>query len=636
MQFIAPLALALGALAGPIILLYMLRLRRREVPISSTLLWQRVMRDKEANAPWQRLRRNILLLLQLLILAAFVLALARPYVEVPTVTTGRIALLIDASASMNSTDVQPTRFEAARQQALTIVDSLNASDSVAVVRVAEGPEVVENYTNDGSRLRTAINAMQPGKASADWNAALTLAAAGGAGAEKFTIIIISDGGLTPGLVGNYGEVRFIPIGSSDRNLAITALATANDPVAGPQIYGRISNYGAVPADVVFSVELDGKLFNAATYTVPANGYSDVVVSGLPATAQDGYQRVKASLTRPAASTIPDYLALDDAAWTVYNPANAGRALLMTRGNRFLETGFGSMRDWQAFRADPSQPFPTAIPDLYVFDRWLPLNLPDANMLIIDPPNSTPLFTVGLASQKTKVLSVKPDDARTRYLKFNDVNVREFKTISNAPWAETLVQAEGGPLLLAGQVNGRRVAILPFNLFDSDLALKIAWPILLSNLTEWYRAPRALGSNTSLQPGQTIAIQPAAESTTVRVQRPDGATTTYQVDRPLLIYADTPLTGIYTVEVYKGEDVVQRELFTVNLFDGNESNINVRTPSIGTARLAAAPKEEIGQREFWPWIALAALAVLVFEWYAYHQRLETPGLGAGRSRRFARR
>src|SRR6478672_1517594 len=76
-----PAALLLAALAVPIILFYMLRLRRQEITISSSMLWRQVTQDRQANAPWQKLRRNLLLYLQLLALALLALALARPFVE---------------------------------------------------------------------------------------------------------------------------------------------------------------------------------------------------------------------------------------------------------------------------------------------------------------------------------------------------------------------------------------------------------------------------------------------------------------------------------------------------------------------------------------------------------------------------
>jgi hypothetical protein len=105
---IVPAALGFIALAIPIIIFYMLRLRRQPAPISSLLLWQRVLQDHEANAPWQRVRRNLLLLLQLLLLALLVLALARPFRTVEAKVQGNIILLIDASASMQATDISPS------------------------------------------------------------------------------------------------------------------------------------------------------------------------------------------------------------------------------------------------------------------------------------------------------------------------------------------------------------------------------------------------------------------------------------------------------------------------------------------------------------------------------------------------
>jgi len=637
MSFLAPAALALAALSIPIILLYMLRLRRRDVPVSSTFLWQQLLRDREANAPWQRLRRNLLLLLQLLVLAVLVIALARPFAEVPTVASGRIALLLDASASMNATDAQPSRFEAARQQALSVVDSMSAGDSMAVIRVADQPEVLQNYTDDHNLLHTAINAAQPSQASADWDAALTLAAAGGSGAQKFTILVIGDGGLPSTLsAAAYGDVKFIQVGVSDANLAITALATANDPTSGPQLYSRINNYGSKDADVVFSVNLDGKLFNAQNYTVPTKGSVNVIVPNLPT----NFKQVEATLTHPASSSVPDNLPLDDTAYSVYNPTSAGRALIITAQNRFLTQGFASLPDWQSFtgqvnKALPSQPF-----DLYVFDGTLPHTLPDANLLIVNPPSDAPgpnpLFKLGLAQGVPTGISVKADDLRTRFLKFSDVNIRAFKSITDTPWADVLVNSANGPLILAGETNGHRVAIISFDLHDSDLPLKIAWPILLANLTAWYKAPQVVHVSGDLRPGQTVTLQPGAQATTLRVRRPDGATSTLEVNQPLLVYADTPESGIYSVESYQGSTLTQTDQFAVNLFDANESDIAPRTPAIVTTAANAAPRPEVGQREFWPALALAALLLLMLEWLAYHRGLRVPSLGTLARSRFARR
>src|SRR3712207_5216409 len=103
MSFITPLAFALAALVPVIVAMYLLKLRREERTVSSTFLWQRMVRDVEANSPWQRLRRNLLLLLQLLLLAALVFALARPYFLTTGIGGRNLILIVDRSASMGST-----------------------------------------------------------------------------------------------------------------------------------------------------------------------------------------------------------------------------------------------------------------------------------------------------------------------------------------------------------------------------------------------------------------------------------------------------------------------------------------------------------------------------------------------------
>src|SRR5438876_12440119 len=126
MGILIPAALALLALAIPIIIFYMLRLRREELDVSSSLLWRRALQDRTANAPWQRLRRNLLLLLQLLLLLLLVLGLARPFLLTQAVIQGNLVLILDGSASMQTRDAESgeSRFEAAKQEADELIDGL--------------------------------------------------------------------------------------------------------------------------------------------------------------------------------------------------------------------------------------------------------------------------------------------------------------------------------------------------------------------------------------------------------------------------------------------------------------------------------------------------------------------------------
>jgi Ca-activated chloride channel family protein len=623
MSFLAPLSLILAALAIPIVLLYMLRLRRRDTEVSSTYLWRQILRDKEANAPWQRLRRNLLLFLQLLILALLVLALMRPFMEIPTVTTGRIVLLLDASASMNATDVTPSRFEAAKQEALTIVGALSASDSMTVIRVADVPEVLASATNDPGQLRSAILSAQPSQSSADWSAALTLAAGGAVGVDNFNVVLVSDGGLPVDLPAIPGEFNYVPVGSSAENVAITALSTRARAGEAPQIFAEITNFGDSTAEVIFSLELDGELDRAQRYTIPGKAIREIFYTDLPA----DFTTASASLAPSSDSSVPNHLALDDTAWSVFNPTGAGRVLLMTPGNLYLRQALTTLPGIEAFQGEIANGLPTGQEfDLYVLDGWLPEDgeLPPGDLLIVDPPEDSALFTVLGRSTATGSRRVLRDDPRTLYLNFNNVNVLDFKVLDNIDWAEPLVWADGGPLVLAGTFEGRQVAIITFDLHRSDLPLQIAWPILLANLAQWYTPARTVDAPDAVAVGDTLAFNPPFEADTIRITRPDGATSTIRVGDDALIYADTAIPGIYTVDTYAGAALIQQEQVAVNLFDRLESLINPAPQlRIGASEVAEAEREEIGQREFWPLIALLALAFLGIEWWLYHERMRLP-------------
>ncbi len=124
MSFLAPLALA-GLLFLPVVVaMYLLKLRRDEAKVPSTLLWQKLVSDVEANAPWQRLRRSLLLLLQLLLVLILAFLAARPFIERPAGLAGDVVLVIDTSASMQATDAAPTRLDAAKAAAIDALREL--------------------------------------------------------------------------------------------------------------------------------------------------------------------------------------------------------------------------------------------------------------------------------------------------------------------------------------------------------------------------------------------------------------------------------------------------------------------------------------------------------------------------------
>jgi Ca-activated chloride channel family protein len=615
MNFLTPVFLALAGLAVPIIILYMLRLRRREVVVSSNMLWQRLMQDREANTPWQRLRRNLLLLLQLLILAALVLALARPYIPVPSVAAGSVALLLDASASMNAQDMPGgvTRFEAAKEQAAALVGDLANDEVMTVIAVGPVPQVLTPATGDRAALRAAIDQAEPSQAQGDWEAALALAGASIAGREQAGILIISDGGLPDTLPPVPAEVHYLQVGRSADNLAIGALAVRSlDNV--PHLFASVTNYSEEDADVILSIHVDDQLETADRLAVPAGESVDFTLDNLPETSRV----IRAELTSPVEGGLVDRLPLDDVAYAAYAPPRGGRVLLVTDGNLFLEQILRALPGIDAFRASPGR-MPEEKFDLIVYDSWVPAALPDSNLLIINPSRTTNLFTVGGAFTNTRLLR-QADSTILSFVDFEDIAVREATRVQATGWAQTLVEAEGGPLLLAGTAGGSRVAVLTFDLHASDLPLKIEFPILIANLLDWYSPAQPFENTAGLTPGDPVVIRPLASTVEYTITKPDGSTRSYPVADGPLTYTEADQIGIYRVDLRNGQGEESTAYFAVNLFAPDESRIRpTDTIVVGEGAVAGSESDdEFGQRELWPWLAVLVLLVLLIEWWVFHR------------------
>lgn len=622
MSFLTPIA-ALGALiAIPIILLYMLRLRRRELMVSSNFLWQQIVRDNEANTPWQRLRRNLLMLLQLLVLALIVLALMRPAQLVPTIAAGKTVILLDASASMNATDINGlSRFEDAQNQAIELVNSLGAGDEVALVRVAENAEPLLPYTSDLNQVRAAIRAATVGEGRGDWATALTLAAAGAQGAENFNIVIISDGNLSNAsqLPENIPQPIFIPVGLSANNIAITALATRTLPNQSPQLFAQVQNYGSEAAEISLLIRLDGELWQSVTQSISAASSRSFIFE-----LDQAFSNIQAELLLD--ESVSDYLSLDNTAYSIAENNTTRRILLLSnQNNLFLEEVLRSLPNVQVFRGDVSRStLPESPYDLYIFNNYLPEALPDSDMLIINPPADTELFTrTGVTQGTSGIRLIERSHPLASFLSLESLNLREFQLLGSIEWARPIATASGGTILWAGENRGRQIAILPFDLLASDLPLQIAWPILMSNVLEW-ASPANLINGSSFTVGDTLRINPPLGASGARITLPDGTSRDLSLTGIDLAFAETQQAGFYRVEVLSGEVVTESQLVAFNLFGTGESDISPITAiNVGGGTVEADGEEQFSFRELWPLLLGVALLILLYEWFLYHQRLRVP-------------
>lgn len=642
---IAPAFLAMSALSIPIFLLYMLRLRRSDQQISSTFLWQQLVRDREANAPWQRLRPNFLLFLQLLVLLALVIALARPFQEVETITTGRIALLIDGSASMNANDMGDgqTRFEAAQELALDTVGALGSDDTMTVIRVSEVPEVLAAASRDRNILRRAINDAEPSQGEADWNAALTLAAAGSRGVDELQVVVLSDGGLPGNLPEIPGELRFVEVGELQSNVGIVALSTRALPNEAPQLFAQLENFGEEETRVILEIYLDGDFFSSQFYDLPALATLNVVEAELPA----DFTTLEARLSRPANEPVPDYLAVDDVAYTVNAEASSGNILVVTEGNVFIERAFENLPGFELATSTPDRGVISGEFDLIVFDSWLPDQLPtDTDLFIINPPEETAndLFTITGTSTASFIDPLTggtlADDDRTRFLDFSNVAIREFVTLENVGWADYLVETqEGLPLVIAGENEAQQIALMTFALQNSNLPLQLPWPILVAGLIEWYQPQRPINV-TSIAPGEALNIRPTVNADEVIVETPTGERIEIPLESAEVFFAQTSIPGFYDLDIRLDGETVQQDTFAVNLFSRSESNIRPVTEltiatNTGETIISSSGQEATGRQELWTYLVILGIGILLFEWWYYHRtisrRPKTTGILQGSQR-----
>ncbi len=559
MSLLAPVAAAFGLVIPAIVALYFLRVRRPQVPVSSTLLWRSMIKDRQANVPWQRLRFSWLLVLQVLAAMAIVLALMRPAHSAPAPLAAHTIIMVDASAPMRAIDVAPSRFAEAKKRASQIIGRMGAQDRVTLMELSAQPKVLASAVGDRNALRQALGRLSPDNAPADLQQALALAASVSGSGTDTELVLLSDGITDPlqAPVSLPFRLTYQVVGTSGENVAITALSAQPGP-SGQVGFVHVQNFGTKHHDTTLDWSVDGKLLNAKALSLDGGAGTDLTF--------------------------------------------LQQALRLLPGLQL--TGVTST-------ADAAQPA-----DLYIYDRFLPPSLPNAPLLIVDPPTSTVLPTGQAFSPGA--LQPAAADPLLADLNLTDVHVAAARDLSHANFGRALITSQGGAVVLRRDTPTRGI-LIGFDLHDSDLPLRATFPILVDRLVAWL-LPQA--SQPSYAPGQEVPL--GATGGGLSVTRPDGAVVAVAADAASgpAVFVDTQQLGIYEVARTVGGRRQVLSHFSVNTFSPLISAIApVVHPNLGGSVPAApAGKGRTRPQEWWPWAAGAALLLLSIEWAVFHRGL----------------
>ena len=428
MPFTTPLAL-LGLLFIPaVVAMYLLKLRRDETIVPSTLLWTRLVADVEANAPWQKLRRSLLLLLQLLLVVILALLAARPFLERPAGLARDIVLVIDTSASMAATDVLPNRLEAAKEAAIAALRDLPTGGKVSVIAADRSARIVVNETTDLGRVRQALDGIETTSTHGDLGDALELAGKLAARSGDAQILVATDGALaTPATTTVPARVTVLPVGRERKNQAIVAMAVRTAPSAVTRsVFVSVANLDLERAGRRLEVWGDGSLIEVRDLLLEPQARSDVVIDDVPRDV--GTLEIRLVGPDPTVAGAPDQLAVDDHAWAIIPPDRTRLILVVGPGDPYLETALSYLPNVELFGVTAAEYGPASERkdgrpwDLVIFEGALPATLPRSPILAIAPGATSPLGEVTGTLTNPGIGSLDPDEPVLRYVDLSTTHI----------------------------------------------------------------------------------------------------------------------------------------------------------------------------------------------------------------------
>ncbi len=562
MTLLNPIALAFAALVPLIVVLYLLKLRRQPANVSTLMFWQRVTADNRRRALFQRLRQILSLLLQLLIFGLLMFALARPELAAFRGAEAGLStvVVLDARARMQACTADGgTRFAQARRIAESYLNRASPRQPVALLAAESAPRVVVGLTGEERPLLAGLEDVHAADAGGRIEDSVRLAVdllAARAGGKR--VVVVTDHALdlpqptreSPVQI----ETRLIPAANEPprENVGITRLTARplpNSPETD-EVFVEVENFGTRRQTGSVELNFEGELLDVKPFDLAPGERRTDIYPALGSRARIANPRgwLTAHLDLPADAYAPD-----DDAYAVVPPPRPLRVLLVTKGNWFLESLLKADDRVQFDQLEPGafQPAQAAGFDAVVLDTFLPNGvtfdtMPKGNFLFLGQApfvESSGVNKESTALEHPPITDVDAGSPLLYLLQLRDVTILRARswvlpeTPADAanPWRFAApVRSLDRPLVVTGERKGQRLVATAFGAGESDLPLRVAFPLLIHNALQFLagRDEAADVAEASVRAGETIPLAPG-ESLWNRPQ------TNYQ---PLPAGASRPLNG----------------------------------------------------------------------------------------------
>jgi len=581
--------------------LYLLRLKRKRHDVSSLIFWQQVLRDEQSTKLFQKLRRILSLLLQILFIVLIVLALARPILKrFMSEPTSRI-LVFDTTASMQIKEGDKTRFEQALASARRWIGQSSFREETMILTAGREPKVACPFSSDEKVLLEVLSGLQPSDAAGSLPRALDDAKKilqGRTGLRE--IVVLSDQPVPDHFKEDLGkgvQLSEETFGTTRDNVGILRFSS-RPLLVSPDTYEilfQVKNFGSKAVETEAEFYLNDSLVDVKAIKLAPGEMKTEVYPALPS--KGG--RLRIALKRP------DALMVDNEAFTILPELKKQKVLLVTRGNVFLQQvlNANAMVELTVRLASEFSPGMAGEFGLVVVDA----STAGLDVKPSEIPNSLWIGQVpGVAPEgvleRPIVSDVRDQDPLVRLVALRNVTFAKAKKYEESAieksypgWTlDEPVKSFDAPLVVAARKGDKRWVAWTFDILDSDLPLRVAFPLMISNAIQWL-APELDEIARNADAGSVVPLGDGEQSA-------DGRTRFFVPEE----------TGFYAVKGPKGDRWV-----AVNLFDAGESEAK------GIVKEGQAPPVRFFAglvRPIWFYLILVGAILLLVEWWLWNRRI----------------